>query len=154
MMSAMPRRQGRESERRRRSRFGRLVDEAVDELIADIKRRRDDGTLSPRFAALFLEAIEAVAIVTADAPDARQREENERPDELLGIYEGVPLTEWAADQALIPPRITIFRRATEGLSASSDRQREEVRKTVKHEIAHHLGWSDERLHELGLGDAD
>ncbi|TMD58577.1 MAG: metallopeptidase family protein, partial [Chloroflexi bacterium] len=51
-------------------------------------------------------------------------------------------------------RITIFRRATEGLSASPARQREEVRNTVKHEIAHHLGWSDQRLHELGLGDAD
>lgn len=127
---------------------------AVDELIADIERRRDDGTLSARFAERYLKAIEEVAIVIADNPDARQREENEHPDDLLGIYEGVPLTEWAADQALVPPRITIFRRATEALSASPARQRDEVRRTVKHEIAHHLGWSDEQLHALGLGDAD
>ncbi|HYY55452.1 MAG TPA: metallopeptidase family protein [Candidatus Dormibacteraeota bacterium] len=150
----MPRRAGRETERRRRARFGRLVEEAVDDLKVEIAARRDGGQLSPRLAHSFLEAIEHVAILTADEPDARQREENERAEDLLGIYEGVPLTEWAADQALLPPRITIFRRATEALSPSPSRQREEVRKTVKHEIAHHLGWSDERLNELGLGDAD
>jgi predicted Zn-dependent protease with MMP-like domain len=153
-MISMPRREGRESERRRRARFARLVDEAIDELLADIERRRDEGQVSRGVAERIIDAIEHVAILVEDAPDARQREENERADELLGIYEGVPLTEWAADLAMMPPRITIFRRATEALSASPQRQREEVRKTVKHEIAHHLGWSDERLHEIGLGDAD
>lgn len=154
MMRAMSRREGRETDRRRRARFARLVDEAVDDLKAEIQRRREEGLLSPRFAERYLDAIDEVAIVTADGPDERQREENESAERLLGIYEGVPLTEWAADHALVPPRITIFRRATEALSASPRRQREEVRKTVKHEVAHHLGWSDEELHELGLGDAD
>ena len=149
----MPR-QGREAERRRRARFARLVGEAIDDLRAEIARRRDDGVLSPRLADRYLEAIEEVAIVTADVPDARQREENESADGLLGLYEGVPLTAWAADHAMLPPRITIFRRATEALSQSPARQRDEVRKTVKHEIAHHLGWSDEQLHALGLGDAE
>jgi predicted Zn-dependent protease with MMP-like domain len=150
----MSRRGGRESERRRRARFSRLVEEAVDDLVAEIKGRRDSGLLSPRLAERYLQALKEVAILVADEPDDRQREENEHADDLLGIYEGVPLTEWAADQALLPPRITIFRLATEALSPSPARQREEVRKTVKHEVAHHLGWSDQRLHELGLGDAD
>src|SRR5438270_10857359 len=135
MMWSMPRLRGRESDRRRRARFERLVDEAVDELVAEIKRRREDGVLSPRFAERHLGAIEEVAIVIADEPDARQREENEYAERLLGIYEGVPMTEWAADQALIPPRITIFRRAIEAISVSPQRQRTEVRTTVKHEIA-------------------
>jgi predicted Zn-dependent protease with MMP-like domain len=150
----MARREGRELDRRRRARFRRLVDEAVDDLVAEIGRRREEGLLSPGLAARYLEALEHVAIFVADEPDERQREGNERPEHLLGIYEGVPMTEWGADHAMLPPRITIFRRATEALSASPRRQRDEVRKTVKHEIAHHLGWSDEQLDALGLGDAD
>ena len=154
MMDSMSRRLGRESERRRRARFARLVEHAIDDLFDEIERRRDDGTLSAAFAGMYLEALGDVAVVIEEEPDERQREENERADTLLGLYEGVPIVEWAADQALIPPRITIFRRATERLSASPQRQRDEIRKTVRHEIGHHLGWSDERLHELGLGDAD
>lgn len=152
-MVRMPRREGRESERRRRARFGRVVEAAVSELRAEIESRGRDGRLSPRFAELFAEALGEVAIVVADVPDARQREENDDPAGLLGLYEGVPRTEWAADHALVPPRITIFRRAIEDLSPSPAVQREEIRDTVKHELAHHLGYSDEDLERLGLGDA-
>lgn len=148
------RRRGRDGERRRRSRFGDVVEAAIDELRAEIAAARDERRLSPRQAAAFLEAIDEVAIVVADAPDRRQREENDRPDQLLGLYEGVPKTEWAADEALIPPRITIFRLALEALSPSTDVQREEIRKTVKHEVAHHLGYDDDHLEALGLGDAE
>ena len=154
MMGKMRRPEGRESARRRRSRFARTVAAACDELIGEIERRRADRQISARVAQRFLEAIEQVAVVAEDEPDQRQRDETERADELLGLYEGTPLTEWAADQVLLPPRITIFRRAIEGLSASPATQREEIRRTVKHEIAHHLGYSDEDLRRLGLGDAD
>ena len=154
MMVRVPRRQGRESERRARSRFGRLVAAAVEALRAEIAGARDAGTLSPRMAAGFMEAIESVPIIVADVPDRRQREENERADELLGLYEGVPRTEWEAGNALVPARITIFRLAIEDFSPSPERQRDEIRKTVKHEVAHHLGWSDEQLDRAGLGDAE
>ncbi len=80
--------------------------------------------------------------------------EDEAPEgevELLGLYEGTPLTErgefWAAGS--LPDRITIFRLPT--LAICDDRADvvEEVAVTVVHEIAHHFGIGDERLHELG-----
>ena len=94
--------------------------------------------------------------------------------ELLGLYDGVPLTErgefWAA--GALPDRITIFRNPTvefcqpddEEIAAHADDPdpnalracfgeaiREEILTTVVHEIAHHFGIDDDRLHELGWG---
>ena len=54
----------------------------------------------------------------------------------------------------VPDRISIFRGPIERMSASPRRQAEIVRDTVIHEIAHHFGISDERLRELGRGDAE
>jgi predicted Zn-dependent protease with MMP-like domain len=71
---------------------------------------------------------------------------------LLGLYEGVPLTErdhWYA--GLGPDRITIFRTALLAMCDDEEEVVEEVRITVVHEIAHHFGIDDERLHELGYG---
>ncbi|WP_346958519.1 metallopeptidase family protein [uncultured Arthrobacter sp.] len=78
----------------------------------------------------------------------------EDPDTvLLGLYEGVPLTErdswW--DAGSLPDRITIYRRPILELCASRKDVVEEVTVTVVHEVAHHFGISDERLHELGWG---
>ena len=71
--------------------------------------------------------------------------------ELLGVYEGVPLTErddfWAA--GALPDRITIFRNPTLAMCDTREEVVEEVLVTVVHEIAHHFGIDDERLHELG-----
>ena len=70
--------------------------------------------------------------------------------ELLGLYEGIPLTERLSDYgAVLPDRITLFRRA---ICAECDREDEvvaQVRITVVHEVAHHFGIEDDRLHELG-----
>ena len=79
---------------------------------------------------------------------------DEDPDTvLLGLYEGVPLTErdswW--DAGSLPDRITIFRQPILDLCASREDVVEEVTVTVVHEIAHHFGISDERLHDLGWG---
>ncbi|MGW9413635.1 metallopeptidase family protein [Arthrobacter cupressi] len=76
----------------------------------------------------------------------------EDPDTvLLGLYEGVPLTErdswWEAGS--LPDRITIFRQPILDLCSSREEVIDEVAVTVVHEIAHHFGISDERLHELG-----
>lgn len=71
--------------------------------------------------------------------------------ELLGLYEGTPLTErgdvWAS--GALPDRITVFRRPTLALCEDRDEVVEEVAVTVVHEIAHHFGIDDARLHELG-----
>jgi len=72
---------------------------------------------------------------------------------LLGLYEGVPLTErdswW--DAGSLPDRITIFRDPILEICDSRDDVIHEVAVTVVHEIAHHFGISDARLHELGWG---
>ena len=73
---------------------------------------------------------------------------------LLGLYEGVPLTERGAQEPYLPDRICVFRGPIERMSASPRRQAAIVRDTVVHEIAHHFGISDARLGELGLGDAN
>ena len=77
--------------------------------------------------------------------------ENE-PQDLLGLYEGTPLTErdgWYA--GVLPDRISIFRGPILAMCDSREEVVEEVLVTVVHEIAHHFGIEDERLHELGWG---
>jgi len=100
----------------------------------------------------FAAALDEVAIVVADEPSAEQRRENGiGPDEdLYGLYEGVPRTEWGADWAAIPNRITLFRLPLEADFADPDDLADEVWLTVVHELAHHLGIDDDRLHELGV----
>jgi predicted Zn-dependent protease with MMP-like domain len=78
----------------------------------------------------------------------------EDPDTvLLGLYEGVPLTErdswW--DAGSLPDRITIYRKPILDICESREDVIDEVTVTVVHEIAHHFGISDDRLHELGWG---
>ncbi len=100
----------------------------------------------------FAAALAEVAIVVDDEPSLEQRRENDlRPeDTLYGLYEGVPRTEWAADWMIVPNRITIFRRPLQDDFTDPDELAEEVRITVIHELAHHLGIDDERLTELGV----
>jgi predicted Zn-dependent protease with MMP-like domain len=100
----------------------------------------------------FAAALDEVAIVIADEPTPGQLADNELPsDEVLyGLYEGVPRTEWGADWAAMPNRITLFRLALEADFADPDDLADEVWVTVVHELAHHLGIDDDRLHELGV----
>jgi predicted Zn-dependent protease with MMP-like domain len=85
-----------------------------------------------------------VVLVEAEPPDSD-------PD-LLGIYEGVPLTErdhWYA--GVLPDRITIFRGPITRMCDTYEEVVEEVRVTVVHEVAHHFGIGDDELHDLGYG---
>jgi predicted Zn-dependent protease with MMP-like domain len=71
------------------------------------------------------------------------------PD-LLGLYDGVALTERdTAYGGVLPDRIMIFRRPTLAICETEEEVVEEVGITVVHELAHHFGIDDERLHELG-----
>ena len=100
----------------------------------------------------FAAALDEVAIVIADEPSNEQIRDNQiGPDETLyGLYEGVPRTEWGADWAPIPNRITLFRLPLEADFADPDDLADEVWVTVVHELAHHLGIDDSRLEELGV----
>ncbi|UOD81679.1 metallopeptidase family protein [Paenarthrobacter ureafaciens] len=96
-------------------------------------------------------AMDNVAVFIEDTYVPRPGED---PDTvLLGLYEGVPLTErdswWEAGS--LPDRITIFRQPILDICATRDEVIEEVAITVVHEIAHHFGIDDDRLHELGWG---
>jgi predicted Zn-dependent protease with MMP-like domain len=75
----------------------------------------------------------------------------EEPD-LLGLYEGVPLTERGASYGgVLPDAIFIYRLAICSICDNPQEVVEEVQITVVHEIAHHFGIDDERLHDLGWG---
>lgn len=92
--------------------------------------------------------ISNVVVLVEDEPPADAED-----SDLLGLYEGTPLTErgewWAAGS--LPDRITIFRNPTLRFCESAEEVVEEVAVTVVHEIAHHFGIEDDRLHELGWG---
>ncbi len=127
---------GREPSRQtRHRRFEDLVDEAL-------------ATIPMPFAA----ALEEVAIVIDDepTPDQLDRNEIENGDTLYGLYEGIPRTEWGADWLAEPNRIVLFRLPLEADFADPDQLADEVWVTVVHELAHHLGIDDERLHALGV----
>jgi predicted Zn-dependent protease with MMP-like domain len=108
-----------------------------------------------RFEDLVSEALDTIPPELADLMDnVAIFVEDEAPEDdsgLLGLYEGVPLTErdqWYGAGTL-PDRILIFRNPTLALCESEQDVVEEVHITVVHEIAHHFGIDDERLHELG-----
>ncbi|MEJ5866897.1 metallopeptidase family protein [Pseudokineococcus sp. 5B2Z-1] len=107
-------------------------------------------------------AMSNVVVLVADEPDEEQLAEARAagdldPDDpaatLLGLYEGTPLTErdgwW--DAGSLPDRITVFKGPLLRLCDDVDDLVEEVAVTVVHEVAHHFGIDDERLHELGWG---
>jgi len=101
----------------------------------------------------FAAALEEVAIVIEDEPSAEQLRINDMAsdDTLYGQYEGVARTEYGADWISVPNRISLFRLPLEADFADPDELAEEVRITVIHELAHHLGIDDDRLHDLGVG---
>jgi predicted Zn-dependent protease with MMP-like domain len=72
---------------------------------------------------------------------------------LYGLYQGIPRTRWSADGAPAPSKITIFRRPLVQANRTPERLAAAVADTVYHEIAHHFGISDARLHELKRGEA-
>ena len=99
----------------------------------------------------FRDQLGSVAIVI---------EEEATPDQLAlvgahglyGLYQGVPRTRLSADAAPTPSKITIFRGPLVLHSRTPEQLAAAVTDTVYHEIAHHFGISDERLHELKHGD--
>jgi len=116
-----------------------------------------------RFEALVARAIDGIpdpiagymsniAIVIEDRPTPEQYAAlGLPPDEwLFGLYEGTPLLERGITaDPLLPDKITIFRGPLEEACETEEQIAEEIRRTVVHEIAHHLGIDEARLRELG-----
>ncbi|MEO6502365.1 MAG: metallopeptidase family protein [Jatrophihabitantaceae bacterium] len=72
------------------------------------------------------------------------------PPGLLGLYRGIPLTERTSQYSgALPDQITIYHQAICAICATEAEVVEEVRRTVIHEVGHHFGIDDDRLHELG-----
>ena len=109
-------------------RFEELVADALDEVPQEL-----------------LDLMDNVVILVVDDPPADQ------PD-LLGVYEGYSLTDRGWNYTgVLPDRILIFRNPILGICEDEDDVVEEVAVTVVHEIAHHFGIDDARLHALGWG---
>jgi predicted Zn-dependent protease with MMP-like domain len=118
-----------------RSHFERLVRRAIDAI--------------PDALSGYLDNVD---IVVEDWPAQDQLAGHviDEGDLLLGLYEGVPLTERSDYGMVLPDKITLFQRSIEAISASNEEVIEQVRETVVHEVAHHFGIDDARLEELGV----
>lgn len=107
--------------------FDAIVDAALDAIPEELAR-----------------LVRNVVVLVEDEPP------EDEPDDLLGLYDGVALTE--RDSGLLPQlpdRIFLFRGPLLDMCADVEELTEEIRITVVHEIAHHFGIDDDRLHELG-----
>ena len=89
----------------------------------------------------FKERMKNIAVLVEHGPGPRG---------LLGLYQGIPLTERTTNYAgVMPDRITIYQQAICAICSTEDQVVEQVRRTVIHEVGHYFGISDERLRELG-----
>lgn len=108
-------------------RFDALVDAALDQI--------PDALAS---------LVHNVVVLVEDEPPEGE------PDDLLGLYDGVALTERTSIPGVdLPDRIFIFRNPLLDYCDTEEQLVEEVRITVVHEVAHHFGIDDDRLHDLG-----
>ncbi len=117
-----------------RERFETLVARAVEELPGE-----------------FQERLENIDIVVEDVPSRSQLAQTGAGYTLLGLYEGIPLTERHSNYGMVPPdKITIFQKTIEAACKSRDEAdiKLEIQKVVRHEIAHHFGIGDARLQEI------
>ncbi|WP_203803453.1 metallopeptidase family protein [Actinoplanes couchii] len=109
-------------------RFEELVGEALDEVPVEL-----------------MSLMNNVVFLVEDLPEGGG-------DDLLGLYEGTALTDRGWDYAgMLPDRITIYRLPTLKVCETEQDVVEEVAITVVHEIAHHFGIEEQRLHDLGWG---
>ena len=109
----------------------------------------------PRFEELVADALDEVPpelMALLDNVVVLVEDRNDEEPDLLGLYEGYALTERGWDHSgALPDRIMIYREAICDICEDEDQVAEEVTITVVHEIAHHFGIDDDKLHALGWG---
>ncbi len=117
-----------------RAEFERVVRRALGEIPTEIQAR-----------------LENVDVVVEDRPSRDQLVGSGlEGEELLGLYEGIPLTERYGYDMVLPDKITLFQRAIEDMCSSDEEIVKEIQDTVIHEVAHHFGIDDERLEQMGV----
>lgn len=115
--------------------FEQLVGQALDDL--------------PEF---FRQQLQNIDVVVADWPSESERQSvGLKAGQLLfGLYHGIPLTKRSSHYGMVlPDKITIYRLSIEQVCRTPAEVIQRVQHTVKHEIAHHFGISDDRLRDLG-----
>ncbi|MGH8068738.1 MAG: metallopeptidase family protein [Candidatus Entotheonellia bacterium] len=117
--------------------FEKLVAEALDELPRRFRRRLRN----------------IAVVVESEPPQELLKAMGLWPHgTLLGLYQGVPLTERGFNYGnVLPDRITIFQKPIEAMCRTRDELKEAVKDTVKHEIGHYFGLDDDQLEELMEG---
>lgn len=90
------------------------------------------------------EQMRSVVVVIEERPQRGRRRH------LLGLYEGVPITEWGKGSAHVelPDQITLFTRTIEDVARDEEEIPHVVRETLWHEIAHHFGFDHDVIHEM------
>lgn len=115
--------------------FDALITKAMDELPQE-----------------YIKGLNNVAIIYADNPDEHQREKARLSDHslLLGLYEGIPLTQRGAGYTFVlPDKITLFKEPILAVAGQSKATLfEQIKRTLWHEIAHYYGLNHKRIHEL------
>lgn len=118
-----------------RAGFEDLVREAIDSLPAEIAER-----------------IENVEVVIEEEPGAEAAAHLSRGHTLFGLYHGIPLTKRGNyGGPVLPDKISIFRGPITRAARTPERIRDQVRRTVIHEVGHYFGLEEDRLRELGWG---
>ena len=115
--------------------FEKLVLGALDQILDEISDRLDN-----------------VDVVVEDWPTSEQMAGSGIEDGhyLLGLYEGIPLTDRYGYDMVLPDKITLFQKPIEAICSSDEEVVAEVRTTVVHEVAHHFGIDDDSLDEMGV----
>jgi predicted Zn-dependent protease with MMP-like domain len=115
--------------------FEQLVARAIESLPEEIRER-----------------LENIDVVVDEVPTREQLRSSglSRNETLLGLYEGVPLTNRTHGYGFVmPDKITIFQRPIEASCRNEAQITSKIQQVVRHEIAHHFGIDDDRLEELG-----
>jgi predicted Zn-dependent protease with MMP-like domain len=118
--------------------FDRLISKAMDELPQE-----------------YIKGLNNVAIVYADWPDEHQAQKAglREGNILLGLYEGIPLTQRGAGYSFVlPDKITLFKRSLLMIARDPQSLFEQIKRTLWHEIAHYYGLNHDRIHELEKRD--
>ena len=119
-----------------REQFQNLVLQALSDLPEDVRH-----------------SIQNVDVVVDDVASMNQIVGTgiENAMDLLGLYEGIPLTERYGYDMVLPDKVTLFQKPIESICDTQEQMAEEISKTLIHEIAHHFGLDDDHLDRLGSG---
>ena len=119
-----------------REQFQNLVLQALSDLPEDVRH-----------------SIQNVDVVVDDVASMHQIAGTgiENAMDLLGLYEGIPLTERYGYDMVLPDKVTLFQKPIESICDTQEQMAEEISKTLIHEIAHHFGLDDDHLDRIGSG---